>query len=181
MVLIVLCPETPFQVNFGCCWAAHSFGYTTLIFLFIICGRLNSKSLAANWDSLSITWPAPRGQTHNNMVSIIQPGSSLLLETFLGWKLIKHFMLTLLFSTPYFFWYTSKLCYLVFPCFIFADRKVKIWLTGEARLFFAWWSCFVSVKLLSPTKSMILLLFVASVNLFGSQLRQNAIMQSRKK
>lgn len=87
-------------------------------------------------------------------------------------------MLTLPFHTPQFFEYTRKFCYLFTPRLIFADRKIKMGLVSEAQFFFAWWSCFVSVRLLSPMKFIMLLLFIASDNLLHSQLRQNAIIQS---
>lgn len=87
-------------------------------------------------------------------------------------------MLTLPFHTTQFFEYTRKFCYLFTPRLIFADRKIKMGLVSEARFFFAWWSCFVSVKLHSPMKFIMLLLFIASDNLLHSQLRQNAIIQS---
>lgn len=87
-------------------------------------------------------------------------------------------MLTLPFHTPQFFECTRKFCYLFTPRLIFADRKIKMGLVSEARFFFAWWSCFVSVKLHSPMKFIMLLLFIASDNLLHSQLRQNAIIQS---
>lgn len=89
-----------------------------------------------------------------------------------------HFMLTLPFHTPQFFEYTRKFWYLFTPRLIFADRKIKIGFVSEAQFFFAWWSCFISVKLLSLMKFIMLLLFIASDNLLHSQLRQNAIIQS---
>lgn len=78
-------------------------------------------------------------ETLNTVAPIMQFSLPLLLETsFYVYVFYAETSISYDLGLFFFLKYTSKFCYLVFPCLVFADRKNKMLLVSEAQFFFAW-------------------------------------------